>query len=226
LGTFFAMATSWLGFVLAPQLQLGIQPQVLTASGDLYPSMRPGLARQGEQVYRANGCFYCHTQQVRPKGFGSDYERQWGGRNGVEQSVDEDYLYDRPAMLGTQRIGPDLTNIGLRQTNQVILLQHLYDARSTMPGSLMPPYRFLFTKHKLKFNEQPAEDALVTGKDTAGYEVVPSEDARALVAYLLSLRSDGVLFETPPFPLPPKPKAKSTNDAPAAAAQPTNSAAK
>ncbi len=202
LGTFFALAISWLGFVLAPQLQIGGQAQVeIVASGELYPQMRPGLARQGEQVYRANGCYYCHSQQVRPKGFGSDFERQWGARQGVVQSVDQDYLYDRPAMLGTQRVGPDLTNIGLRQTNQVLLLQHLYDPRLTMPKSLMPPYRFLFEKRRLKFGEKPSEDTVSVGNEVAaGYEVVPTDDARALVAYLLSLHSDAVLFETPPFP--------------------------
>src|SRR5450631_4032164 len=120
LGSFFALALSWLGFVLAPQLQIGGQQQVAaTVTGDLYPQMRPGLARQGEQVYRANGCFYCHSEQVRPKGFGADYERQWGARKGIVQSVDQDYLYDLPVMLGNQRVGPDLANIGARETNAV-----------------------------------------------------------------------------------------------------------
>ncbi|HEX3799404.1 MAG TPA: cbb3-type cytochrome c oxidase subunit II [Verrucomicrobiae bacterium] len=226
MGTFFAMSASWLGFVLAPQLQLGNQAREESKVGDLYPSMRPGIARQGEQIYRANGCFYCHSQQVRPKGYGTDFERGWGGRHGVVQSVDEDYLYDEPAMLGTQRIGPDLANVGLRiGTNEAPILQHIYDPRSTMPGSLMPPYQYLFKKHKLGFNEHPSDDALPADKNTpAGYEIIPTENAHALVAYLMSLRSDAVLFETPPFPPPAKPKSASTN-APAAAAT-TNSAAK
>ncbi len=212
LGTFFALSTSWLGFVLAPQLQIGGQNQVESLNNGLYPSMRPGVARQGEQVYRANGCFYCHSQQVRPKGFGADFERGWGGRPGIVQSVDQDYLYDRPAMLGRQRIGPDLANVGLRiagQTNLSAFYEHIYNPRLTMPNSVMPPYRFLFTKHKLGFGEQASEDAIPVGKDAVpGYEVVPGEGAKALVAYLQSLRSDAILFETPPPPLPPKPAAK------------------
>jgi len=77
--TFFFMATSWLSFVLVPQLQIGRQQQVeVKETGQPYPVMRSGLARQGEQVYRANGCFYCHTEQVRSKGFGADVERGWG----------------------------------------------------------------------------------------------------------------------------------------------------
>ena len=234
LGAFFALSASWLGFVLAPELQIGDANQVVaTSGGELYPSMRPGLARQGEQVYRANGCFYCHSEQVRPKGFGADYERQWGGRKGIVQSVNADYLYDRPAMLGNQRVGPDLANFGARETNATALLMHLYNPHSTMPNSVMPPYRYLFEKRPLKFNEKPSDDAIPNTGVAEGYEVVPTDNARALVAYLLSLRSQGVLFETPPFPLPKKAAtnavtaaASATNAAAAPTAQPTNSAAK
>jgi len=229
LAAFFTMATSWLGFVLVPQLQIGRQQQVeLSDTGQLYPSMRPGMARQGEQIYRANGCFYCHARQVRPKGFGTDVERGWGARPGEVQSVNADYLYDRPVMLGTQRVGPDLANIGLRQPDAMLLLKHLYNPRLITPNSVMPPYRFLFEKRPLKLGELPAPDALPLGNEVpAGYEIVPTDDALALVAYLLSQHSEAVLFETPP-PLTNKvAKAASTN-APAttpAAALATNSPA-
>jgi cytochrome c oxidase cbb3-type subunit II len=201
LASFFALATSWFGFVLMPQLQIGRQQPVESADGGpAYPPMRPGLARQGEQIYKANGCFYCHSQQVRPRGFGADTERNWGARSGVIQSVAEDYLYDRPAMLGSQRIGPDLANIGLRQTNEMELLKHLFDPRASMPKSVMPPYRYLFESHKLKPGEKPSADAVSA---TAENEIVPKDEARALVAYLLSLHSDAILFDTPPRPAPP-----------------------
>jgi cytochrome c oxidase cbb3-type subunit 2 len=244
LASFFALAVSWLGFVLAPQLQLGRQSEVtVETTGQIYPSMRSGLARQGEAVYRANGCFYCHSQQVRPRGFGSDVARGWGGRPGEVQSVDQDYLYDRPVMLGSQRVGPDLANIGLRQansmaglhtTNEVILRQasermllaHLYNPQATMPGSMMPPFRFLFEQRKLQVGEKPSPDALPAMAGVpAGYEVVPTDDARALAAYLLSLRSDAVLFEAPPYPLPPSrtnAPAASTNAPPKVGAATTN----
>ena len=195
------MSLSWLGFILVPQLQIGRLQQV-EADGELYPSMRVGTARQGEQVYRANGCFYCHTEQVRPKGFGSDVERGWGGRKGEVQNVAEDYLYDRPAMLGDQRIGPDLANYGLRQTNAAVVLMHLYNPQ-LMPKSVMPPYRYLFDKRHLRNGETPAPDALPVEGLAADEEVVPTEEARQLAAYLLSLRSEGVLFDTPPPPPPP-----------------------
>jgi cytochrome c oxidase cbb3-type subunit II len=222
LGTFFALSLSWLGFVLAPQLQIGDQPPVLLeAPSQYYPSMREGMARQGEQIYRANGCYYCHSQQVRPKGLGGDIARGWGGRSGKVQSVDQDYLYDRPVMLGDQRVGPDLTNIGLRQTNEVFILLHLYDPQLTMQKSVMPPYRYLFEKRKLKFGEKPSDDALPVANLAAGYEVVPTDDARALAAYLISLHSDSVLFEAPPVKTTnAPPAATSTNAAPATNAPP------
>jgi cytochrome c oxidase cbb3-type subunit 2 len=219
LASFFLMATSWFGFVLVPQLQLGRQSEVLNAdSGQLYPPMRPGLARQGEQIYRANGCFYCHTQQVRPKGYGSDVERGWGARPGLVQSVNQDYLYDRPVMLGTQRVGPDLANIGLRQPDAALLYKHLYDPRLVSPGSVMPPYRFLFEVRKLGLGEKPSLEALPAEVGAAaGYEILPTDDARALVAYLLSLHSEAVLYEAPP-PKTNKVAAASSTNTPAAGA--------
>ena len=203
LASFFAMSVSWLGFVLVPQLQIGRQPQVQAMDGSSYPPMRPGMARQGEQVYRANGCFYCHTEQVRPRSWGSDVERGWGGRPGEVQSVDEDYLYDQPAMLGSQRIGPDLANIGIRQTNATQLLLHIYNPQS-VKGSVMPPYAYLFEHRTLKPGQMPAADALPLGdKIGPNEEVVPTDEARQLAAYLLSLHSDPSIFETPPPPAPP-----------------------
>jgi cytochrome c oxidase cbb3-type subunit II len=228
LAAFFALATSWFGFVLVPQLQVGRQGQVEAKdTGNLYPSRRPGMAKQGEAVYRANGCNYCHSQQVRSEGFGADEARGWGARKSLVQSVAADYLFDNPVMLGSQRVGPDLANIGFRQTNAVWLLVHLYDPQLTSPGSTMPPYRYLFTKSRLMPGEAPSPDALPPG--TAGTakdeQIVPSQEAQQLVAYLLSLRSEALLFpETPPWPKPVPPAEGATNP-PGAAPAATNAPA-
>jgi cytochrome c oxidase cbb3-type subunit II len=225
--TFFTMSVSWLSFVLVPQLQIGRQVQV-DADGVLYPSMRPGMARQGEQIYRANGCFYCHTEQVRPADYGSDIARGWGGRTGKVQSVAQDYLYDTPVMLGSMRIGPDLANEGRRQTNEMVLLLHLYDPRNPqfgVPGSVMPPYKFLFQTRKLRPGRAPDADALPIQGLAANEEVVPTDDARALVAYLTSLHSDAVLFETPPPAPPPTNAPAGTNAVTSTNAASTNASA-
>jgi len=73
LGVFIAAAValgaSWAGLVLAPSLQLGnAKLTTVLNSTDAYPLQRPGLAAVGLQVYRANGCAACHTQQVQQDG--------------------------------------------------------------------------------------------------------------------------------------------------------------
>jgi cytochrome c oxidase cbb3-type subunit II len=194
LGFFLTVAASWCGLVLFPQIQYGRQQAVqIEETGEIYPQARPGLAEQGSEIYRANGCIYCHTQQVRGEKFGADLARNWGQR----RSVSRDYLYDRPVMLGTMRTGPDLTNIGLRQASASWHLLHLYNPRITSPGSIMPAFRFLFEKRKV--GARPAPDALKLSGEFAlasGYEVVPKAEARVLVEYLLSLKANAPLPET------------------------------
>jgi cytochrome c oxidase cbb3-type subunit 2 len=77
-------------------------------------------------------------------------------------------------------------------------LLHLYNPRSVVTNSVMPQYKFLFTTRKIVF--APTSDALKLPEKfaaPAGYEVVPTDDARALVAYLQSLRATAPLFEAP-----------------------------
>jgi cbb3-type cytochrome oxidase cytochrome c subunit len=70
LAAFLALSASWYGFVLTPQIQLGRPTQETNsvAKTELYPNERPGNARQGLEIYRANGCAYCHSQQVTQNG--------------------------------------------------------------------------------------------------------------------------------------------------------------
>jgi cbb3-type cytochrome oxidase cytochrome c subunit len=82
LAAFLALASSWCGFVLAPQLQVGQLQQTNTLSGGAtYPLARPGLAQQGLQVYRANGCATCHSQQVGQSGTLCDVALTEAGTN-------------------------------------------------------------------------------------------------------------------------------------------------
>ena len=153
---------------------------------------------------------------------GTDIARGWGKRG----TVGQDYLRDEPVLLGSQRIGPDLADVG----NRVALtkewhLLHLYSPQSfpNLAKSSMPPYRFLFEKRKV--GRTPSPEALPLSKDfalEAGYEIVPKREALALVAYLQSLRVDESLFEAP-APIIPQAKPQQTNAAPNAAV--TNAAA-
>jgi cytochrome c oxidase cbb3-type subunit 2 len=214
LGVFFAMATSWLGGVFYPTAQLGGAKQVALDNG-LYPSQRPGLAAQGAEVYRANGCYVCHSQSVAQPGFGSDQERGWGRR----RTVAEDYLWDRPVMLGEARNGPDLTNVGARETNAVPYLVHLFNPQAVVAGSMMPAYRYLFEVRRISGGVASA-DALPVAKGAVedGFEVVPRPEAIQLAAYLMSLHSEEWLYEVPPPPKPAAAEDAGTNAPPAAAA--------
>ncbi len=69
LAAFAAIGLSWCGLVLTPQLQLGgAKLEPVLNSADTYPLQPAGAATLGLQVYRANGCAACHTEQVRQGG--------------------------------------------------------------------------------------------------------------------------------------------------------------
>lgn len=82
LASFVVLGGSWCGFVLAPVLQLGGQQQTtILNSSDVYPVGRPGEANQGLEVYRANGCAACHTEQVQQDGVVCDVVLTSAGKN-------------------------------------------------------------------------------------------------------------------------------------------------
>src|SRR5262245_40333362 len=111
LGIFGIFAFSWLGMTVIPNLQIGsLNPQSDDEGTDIYPMPLSGMAARGAQVYAANGCYYCHSQQVRPDYGGSDLERKWGDR----RSAPRDYIFDPIVFLGAMRMGPDLANAGHR----------------------------------------------------------------------------------------------------------------
>jgi len=111
LGLFGTFAFSWFGLTVIPNIQIGaLNPQMDEEGTDIYPAPKSGMAIHGREVYAANGCIYCHSQQIRPDYASSDIDRKWG----VRRSAPRDYLFDRPVMLGQERLGPDLANIGKR----------------------------------------------------------------------------------------------------------------
>lgn len=184
LGVVATVASSYWGLVLVPDKQVAPLAQHVTAEGTAVPPEPLGTVVTGRDVYIDLGCVYCHSQQVRPPGYGADIERGWGTR----QTVPRDHIYDAPPLLGTMRTGPDLANIGARQPSRQWHLLHLYNPRITSPGSVMPPHPFLFDHVPKERGIEPAEalsfpDAWEPESDY----VVPTERAHALVDYLLSL---------------------------------------
>ena len=91
--------------------------------------------RLGRQVYLREGCWYCHSQYVRPV---TGETRRWG-----PVSEAGEYAYDVPHLFGTRRIGPDLTRVGLKYSNEWHYA-HFWNPRELLPDSIMAPYRGLF----------------------------------------------------------------------------------
>jgi len=213
LGVFCALAFSFVGLVLTNQLTYGaFTTHVDEDEGKAFPLQSPGLAAQGKLVYQDLGCVSCHSQQVRREGFGSDigeHSRGWGER----QSVARDYLREERVLLGSLRVGPDLRNLAARKNADGAeftadwLYRYLYDPKLVVADSSMPRYAFLFKKQQVV--GQPSAKALKlpeTHAPAAGFEVVPTARAEALVAYLQSLKDTYAYPETKNVYTPPAPK--------------------
>jgi cbb3-type cytochrome oxidase cytochrome c subunit len=111
LGIFGTFAFSWIGLTVIPTWQIGhLNPESDEEGTDIYPRPQSGMFERGGHVYAANGCVYCHSQQVRADYIADDIERKWGNR----RSAPRDYIFDRPVFLGKMRMGQDLANIGAR----------------------------------------------------------------------------------------------------------------
>src|SRR5207245_319710 len=111
LGIFGTFAFSWVGLTVIPNWQIGhLNPQMEEDGSDVYPQPQSGMVMRGARVYAANGCIYCHSQQVRADYAADDIDRKWGER----RSAPRDYIFERPVELGKMRMGPDLANIGHR----------------------------------------------------------------------------------------------------------------
>ena len=148
------------------------------------PGVQPltALQAEGRDVFVANGCSYCHTQQIRPLP-----EDEVFGR----PSAPGDFVYQTPELLGSERTGPDLTNVGTSKPSDVWQYIHLFDPRAVVPESIMPNFKFLFrVVNEVPPGETavpvPAAFAPATGK------VIPTQQAKALVAYLLSLKQTAI----------------------------------
>jgi len=161
-----------LAIAVIPAIELSRTPpgpgvQALTALQD-----------EGRSVFAANGCGYCHTQQVRPLAEDKPFGRP---------SAPGDFAYQTPELLGSERTGPDLTTVGTTKGSDVWQYIHLYEPRAVVPESIMPNFKFLF---RVAATLPPGETAVPVPPPfaPAAGVVVPTPQAKALVAYLLSLR--------------------------------------
>lgn len=166
---------------------LVIVPGQLFTEMKVPPQLKPYTEQElrGRASYIANGCVYCHTQQVRDPSFTDDVARGWGAR----ASLPADYSYDKPHLLGTMRTGPDLFNVGSRLPDPNWQLLHLYQPRALVAWSLMPAFPFLF-RHQAEAGPGETALRLPPGFAPPRGVIVPTQEAQDLVAYLLALKHD------------------------------------
>jgi cytochrome c oxidase cbb3-type subunit II len=221
LGIFFAIAFSWTGIILTNHIGYAkLQPVFDETEGKSFPQPLPGSAIRGKDVYRDLGCVYCHTQQVRQPGYGTDIERGWGERG----SVARDYIQEQRVYLGTMRTGPDLRNVGARfvgEAGRNWHIQHFYNPAEISKvtiggvdyGSIMPPFRFLFeTRVIVGESSSRAVHSVLPIKDQPplGSEIVLTQRGEDLIAYLLALKDPALYPEESARLYVPKVQKKST----------------
>ncbi|MCL4456140.1 MAG: cbb3-type cytochrome c oxidase subunit II [Nitrospirae bacterium] len=99
-------------------------------------NLKPYTALQlaGRDVYQEEGCFYCHTQTVRPL---KAEVMRYG-----EYSKAGEFAYDQPFLWGSKRTGPDIARVGGKYTDKWHY-KHFNDPRKLFQGSNMPSYGWL-----------------------------------------------------------------------------------
>ncbi|WP_027377716.1 cytochrome c [Kaistella palustris] len=189
-----------LAFFLFLTLNIAILPaiqnqQVYKPLPDAKPLTKE--ERAGKALYVANGCIACHTQQVRSV----EMDKVFGSRPNIpaDYAMNQrmDVWRNTANLLGSERTGPDLTNIGARQPSTDWQLLHLYQPRAVVAESIMPAYPYLFEEKDYLAKgdvEVKVPEKFLRRKFT---KIVAKKEALDLVAYILSLKQiklpDGVV---------------------------------
>lgn len=201
LGLFASFGFPWLCLIIIPVLKYqALTPVAYDKDKDGLDGYYPPapIHRQGQIIYAREGCAQCHTQMVRPTQLALDGWRRGSGQDQesrpalpTRSNTLLDYFGEPYAPLGIVRSGPDLTNYGWRAPAPEVIHQMLFAPRSLHDWSNMPAFKNLYIVRKAQ-GPTSGNAIKLTGKFSLeeGMEVVPTEEANALVDYLLSLKKD------------------------------------
>lgn len=185
------------------------------------PSVKPytPLELQGRDIYVREGCYTCHSQQVRP--FRSETERYGDYAKAGE------YIYDHPFQFGSKRNGPDLSREGVVSGKQYKPnswhYNHMMNPQRLNAQSIMPAYPWLIkddldisnTAKKIRvmqflgvpypqgYDTKANEDLMAQAKliaddlKTQGIQVEPGKEIIAMIAYLQRLGKDVYAAKSP-----------------------------
>jgi cytochrome c oxidase cbb3-type subunit II len=130
IGSFLIFWASMYIMVIMPAMSMKVEPSEIWRPWD-------SNEQAGHKLYVANGCSYCHSQFIRIQ----DWDR------GAQRiALAGDYVGQEPAILGTERTGPDLSQEGGERPNDWHIA-HFINPRNTSPISLMPSWEFLGQKN-------------------------------------------------------------------------------
>ncbi|MDH5716549.1 MAG: cbb3-type cytochrome c oxidase subunit II [Spirochaetia bacterium] len=179
-----------------------LPPLFLQGTVQKIDSVKPynALELAGRDVYQEEGCFYCHSQMVRPFKWETDRwdpTRQYGD---TPYSKAGESVYDHPFLWGSKRIGPDLAHEAALRGSAAWQVSHLKNPRETSPGSIMPAYPHLFETDNMLDTEVikarmsalrilgvPYTDQDIQNADSLAKNKTKGD---ALVSYLLKLGKD------------------------------------
>jgi cytochrome c oxidase cbb3-type subunit 2 len=154
-------------------------------------------AVKGKAVFISNGCVACHTQQVRNIAM----DKVWGERPSIAADYADnhrtDFWRNTATLMGTERTGPDLTNIGSRQPSKEWHLTHLFNPRIVVRESIMPAYPWMF---EIKDKAAQGDVSVSVSEEFMGGQkgtVIAKEEALQLVAYLLALKQTKLPGDSP-----------------------------
>ncbi|MEI6679576.1 MAG: cytochrome-c oxidase, cbb3-type subunit I [Mariniphaga sp.] len=170
------------------------------------------LELAGRDVYISNGCYNCHSQQVRPLRYETD-------RYGEYSKIGE-FVYDHPFQWGSRRTGPDLARAGYvgSSTYKTAIwhYNHFTKPLEINPQTIMPAYPWLAVNAvdltqipaKIKVMQvlgvpyaegyasksvddyQVQAQKIVDELKAAGVTVAPDKEIVAVIAYLHKLGRD------------------------------------
>jgi cytochrome c oxidase cbb3-type subunit 2 len=184
------LGTIFFGFIGLAFIIAILPAQWVQHNTEPLPEAEPlsDIEQRGLEVYIAEGCVACHTQQVRPLPMDQPWGRPSAAADYALLGPMDVWRPYSPAVLGSARTGPDLSNIGARQSSETWQYLHLYNPRSVVKESIMPAYPWLFEPVATADDDAPVVAVPKPYAPEEGGEVAPTPQGQALVAYLLSLR--------------------------------------
>jgi cytochrome c oxidase cbb3-type subunit 2 len=183
------LGTIFFGFIGLAFIIAILPAQWMQQNTEPLPEAEPlsDFEQRGLEVYIAEGCVACHTQQVRPLAMDQPWGRPTAAADYALLGPMDVWRPYSPAVLGSARTGPDLSNIGARQSSETWQYLHLYNPRSVVKESIMPAYPWLFEPATGAGGDTPVITIPEPYAPKSG-KVVPTAQGQALVAYLLALR--------------------------------------